>query len=155
MPDDSRESDEGRAGTPNGAARERRIPERAVGFDAVFRVLDDPRRRYLLYALEERSEWELADLAARVAAWEADAPEGAVDEDDRTRVYTALFHVHLPVLRDHDVVRFDPDAERVAAGEDAERIQTALAAVGAALGDDDSTADPGSGSDSGHEEDDG
>lgn len=71
---------DGKRGGPDGSARERRIPGRVSTLDAVLRVLDDPRRRYLLYAIQDRPDWDLDDLAARIAAWETDRSAEAVGE---------------------------------------------------------------------------
>lgn len=135
--DDSRQSeDEVGSDRPTGQQRStgrQRVPGRALTADDVFEVLDSSRRRYLLSALRERSEWQLDDLAGRVAARETDAPDRASDEKITERVYASLYRVHVPLLADRGVVSFDPATERVVAGDRFAPMVAALVAVGEAL----------------------
>jgi hypothetical protein len=99
--------------------------------DGVFVALAHPRRRYLCYSLLSATEWSLRDLAAKVAAWETDRPEHAVDEDRRERVYLSLYHAHVPRLVDEGIVTFDPETEQLATGPHADRVRTVLERLGA------------------------
>lgn len=131
--DGSGGSDGSRGGNSEEPGGERRVSEHVVELDEVFRALGDARRRRAVSALAERSEWSLRDLARWVAAREADVPEGAVEEADERRVYSSLYHVHVPLLVELDVVTFDAETERVRAAERTDRTIDALAAVGTAL----------------------
>lgn len=133
MTDDAPESDGGDGGESDEPLRDRRIPERVVSLDDVFDVLGNSRRRHVLYAFQERSEWSVDDLARRIAARETDSSEAAVDETDRRRVHTSLHHVHIPLLREHDVVTYDAASKHVRPGGSADRMLAALEGVGAYL----------------------
>ena len=97
--------------------------------DSVFSILDDRRRRYVLYALAEDPEWTLQELATRLVAWEEGVEDDDVGPHCRERRYISLYHTHLPKLADEDVVEFDADAERITSGERAAEVIEFLAAV--------------------------
>jgi DNA-binding transcriptional ArsR family regulator len=78
--------------------------------DAVFEVLSNERRRYVVHALREReSPVELGPLAEQIAAWENDTSVTDVTYDQRKRVYTALQQSHLPKMENAGAVEFDKD----------------------------------------------
>lgn len=76
--------------------------------DTVFDSLTNRRRRFVLYYLKQRDGTvELDELARQVAAWEiGTTPERVTDEQYR-RMYTDLFHTHLPKLSDAGIVDYD------------------------------------------------
>lgn len=89
-------------------------------------ILSVQRRRYLLYCLHLYSApLTLADIAHQLAVWETpDAETVAIDE--RQRIYTALYHDHLPALLDADLLTYSPAEDLVDHGPAAEAIEPAL-----------------------------
>ena len=112
-----------------------RVPQEVLELDYLYDALAHPRRRYLCYTLLEDAEWSLSDLATKVAAWEADVPEGEVTDTRRERVYVSLYHAQIPRLVDEGVVTFDETRETITAGENATSVLAALRAVGEMLDD--------------------
>ncbi|QZP39557.1 DUF7344 domain-containing protein [Halobaculum magnesiiphilum] len=101
--------------------------------DHVFSALSNPRRRYVMYALAENSEWILDALATKLAAWEEDVDEATVDANRRDRVYVSLYHTHVPKLVDEDIVAFDSETETITRAEHAEQVLAMLAGAGGSL----------------------
>lgn len=108
-------------------------PREMLELDHVFAALAHPRRRYLCYTLLESAEWSLRNLARKIAAWEADVPTDAVTDDQRDRVYVALYHTHVPKLVDEGIVEFDESSETIRASEHAAQVLAALEGMGATL----------------------
>jgi predicted transcriptional regulator len=71
------------------------------------RLLSDRDRRELLawLAEQENSQPSLSDLVDAVAKDSSEA--------ERRRVRTTLYHVHLPMLEEADVLQYDPDRQRI------------------------------------------
>jgi hypothetical protein len=79
----------------------------------VHELLAKQRRRHLLYCLYLSADpVSLPDAAARVTEREHD---GAGDDllDERSRVYTSLYHSHVPKLADADVVTYSQSEDMV------------------------------------------
>lgn len=88
----------------------------ALTCDECFELLSNPRRRYVLYCLQNADEEaSLGELAERIAAWENEVDVDEVSYRERKRVYTSLQQVHLPRLDDDDVVDFDDQSGVVTA----------------------------------------
>lgn len=113
--------------------RERTVSPDVLKTNYVFSVLAHPRRRYLCYLLREDSGWTLTDLATELAAWENDIPVNSVTDKQRTRVYTSLYHVHVPKLVEEGVATFDDKTEMVSPTEYTARVLTALQGLAASL----------------------
>jgi hypothetical protein len=109
------------------------VSSAVLSLDHVFEALEHPRRRYVCYALSERDEWSLPELATRIVAWERSVDPGSVDGEDRETVLISLYHSHVPTLRDRGVVQFDEAAGTVTPGENADQVLAALEGVGASL----------------------
>lgn len=76
--------------------------------DAAFRLLADETRRFVLSHLDGSDDRvRLADLAERVAAWEAGKPVAEVTEDERETAEIELHHKHLPMLADAGILEYD------------------------------------------------
>ncbi len=81
---------------------------------ALFDVFSNARRRRAVRCLKAQSgSCELADLVERVAAWENDVDPDEVTRAQRRRVYISLYQTHLPMLEDHGIVDWDPDAHTI------------------------------------------
>jgi len=86
----------------------------SVPEDAIFDVLSNRRRRYVLHLLEGRpGTVDLGGMAEQIAAWENGIPVGEVDGNQRKRVYTALQQTHLPKMDEAGLVAFDKDRGHV------------------------------------------
>jgi hypothetical protein len=78
--------------------------------EAVFEVLSNERRRYVLHHLKAEDERvTVRDLSEQVAAWENDIDIAAVTPKERKRVYTALHQTHLPKMAEVGVIDYDRD----------------------------------------------
>ena len=127
------DSDEG-VTSDTSAPPDRQLPPRGIlDIEPVYEALGHSRRRYLCYTLLEDTEWSLADLATKIAAWENDVPDQAVTEDQREDVYVSLYHAHVPKLVDEGVVTFDDVTETITTAEHAEQVLAALEGIGASL----------------------
>lgn len=98
--------------------------------DHVFDSPSHPHRRYLLYALLEETACSLRDLAAKIAAWEAEGNREPVSDDVTERIYIALYHIQVPKLTADDIVEFDSTTETVRPGANAEQVLAVLEHVG-------------------------
>lgn len=103
---------------------------RVLELDHVFEALAHPRRRYLLYALQEDAERSLQDLAAMVAAWEQDVPLEAVTDDEAESVYVTLYHNHVPKLVEDGIVDFVEATETIRPAGNAEQVLSVLENAG-------------------------
>lgn len=98
--------------------------------------LSDDRRRYLLYCLYLYTPpMKLADIAEQVLVWETEEePEDYLRE--RLYLYNDLYHEHLPVLREADLVEYDQREDAVDLGPAAAEFEPALERqLSAELGD--------------------
>lgn len=85
---------------------------------AVFDILQNQRRRFVLYHLDGRAApVELGALVEQVAAWENDTTVSSVTATQRKRVYDALQQVHLPRLQEAGLVEYDADTRTVSTTE--------------------------------------
>lgn len=84
-------------------------------------------RRYLLYCLVLYTPpVPLAMIADQLAVWtHAPRPEAQYLRE-RLRIYNALYHDHLPVLCDADLVTYDQEDDMVDVGPAAERVEPVL-----------------------------
>jgi hypothetical protein len=91
-----------------------------ISRDVIFELLKNQRRRYVLrYLADDPGPVRLRDLAERIAAWENDKPIGALDSDERKRVYVGLYQCHLTKMDDAGAVEFNQDRGLIALGEQA------------------------------------
>lgn len=84
---------------------------------AIFDMLSNARRRYVLLHLQQQSTASIRELSRELAAWENDVDATAVSSKQRKRVYTALHQTHLPRLDEYGVVAYDRDRGEVRATE--------------------------------------
>jgi len=89
-------------------------------------LLDDRRRRYLLYCLHlYANPLRLPDIAHQVTVWERPDSPG-VCLKTRLKTYMSLYHDHIPKLTGADVVRYEQDEDVVELGPAADRITPSL-----------------------------
>jgi hypothetical protein len=106
-----------------------------LGLDHVYEALGHPRRRYLCYSLLGDEDPSLSELATKIAAWENDVSEEAVEDSVQERVYVSLYHAHVPKLVDDGIVDFDEATETLTAAENADRVLGTLEALQSSLDD--------------------
>lgn len=104
-------------------------PSDSLSTDRVFDLLSSQRRRYALACLSEHESLSLADLADEVTRYERNTPISEIPEEDVLRVYTSLWHTHIPKLAESDVVTYDQDRDLVRLGENADRIESVISIV--------------------------
>lgn len=92
------------------------LPKSHLETNDMFKALTHERRRYLLYTLFEDDVWSLEDLARKLAAWENDVPEDAIDQAEIDGVYASLYHAHVPKLVEFGILEFDRRDERISRG---------------------------------------
>lgn len=80
--------------------------------DDVFGALSTGERRYLLYGLLEKPTQSFDEVADVVAGYRAGS-RGPVGPEERRRIASRLHHVHLPMLQDAGLLRYDHEAGRV------------------------------------------
>ena len=96
--------------------------------DEIFAILSNPRRRYVLYFLNQHGEGiELTDLAEHVAAWENDIPVEEVTSKQRRRVYNSLQQTHIPSLDESDLI--EEERGEVCLTDEAEKLDIYLELV--------------------------
>jgi len=89
-------------------------------------LLDDKRRRYLLYCLHMYTNpLRLPDIAHQVTVWEQ--PESdSVGLQQRLKTYMSLYHDQIPKLSSSNVVCYEQGEDMVELGPAAERIEPTL-----------------------------
>ncbi len=90
-----------------------------VDADALFDVLADTRRRFVLACLQGHANpMALGDVADELAAWERDAPLTEIPSEEVESTYAALYHVHVPKMADAGVVDYCRERDAVALAAD-------------------------------------
>ncbi|GKZ12562.1 hypothetical protein [Haladaptatus sp. T7] len=54
------------------------LSEDVLELNHVFQALAESRRRYLVYTLKSKTQWELTDIATKITSWEMNLPEHEV-----------------------------------------------------------------------------
>ena len=128
MSDDSpHNSDNENNGCGSGRSGIRPVPSRSQRLDVLFDVLTNQRRRYVLYYLQQQGGVANTEsMATQLAAWESQCPVDAVDEDRHERVFTDLYHTHLPKLEGAGVIDYDRRTGTIRLWEHAELLQNVL-----------------------------
>lgn len=73
----------------------------------IFDCLTSPKRRFILYYLQENEIADIDELATQIAMREAEAPPDEVSADHRERIVTQLIHTHLPKLVEAQCIEYD------------------------------------------------
>lgn len=85
------------------------VPDGGGGpLDRILTSLKKPRRRYLLYYLNEQEHAHIAESAQYIAACEWECELEDIPAEAHENVKIDLFHVHLPYLADFDLIEYDP-----------------------------------------------
>lgn len=101
--------------------------ERAT--DALFDVLSDSRRRFVIVYLHEKSrQLPLRDVAWELASRVRGDESSDVPAADVKAVHLSLYHVHVPKMAETGLVEFDRERNAVRLAEDSGQL-TALANV--------------------------
>lgn len=79
----------------------------ASRIDVTFSLLDETRRRYLLYIVQQTDPTTLTEAARTIAAAETEYQPANVPNDVLEDVRVDLQHVHLPKLQDSGVIEYD------------------------------------------------
>ena len=95
--------------------------------DEVFELFNNPRRRYVLYLLDEEPDgMSIGDLTDEVAAWEEESTVENLTQQQRKRVYVSLYQTHIVKMDELGVVEFDRDSGVVELTPKADRIRRFL-----------------------------
>lgn len=79
--------------------------------DAVFDILSNSRRRFLLSRLQQRGEpVALVDLADEIAAWENDTTVDELTDKQSKRVYVSVYQTHVPKLESTGLIEYDSES---------------------------------------------
>lgn len=97
--------------------------------DLIFDALSNERRQRALLHLQHVERTTLVDLAEHVAAWENNTTIGSVTREARSRVYTGLYHSHVPRLADMGIVEYDRETDMVSLTSAADAVVPYLDAV--------------------------
>lgn len=97
--------------------------------DLIFDALSNERRQRALLHLRRVDRTTLVDLAEHVAAWENNTTIGSVAREARSRVYTGLYHSHVPRLVDMGIAEYDRETDMVSLTPAADAIAPYLDAV--------------------------
>lgn len=102
-------------GLPDVAA----LADADVDADALFDVLADSRRRFVIACLDEYADpMALRDVADELATWERDAPITDIPADEVESIHAALYHVHVPKMVDAGIVDYCRERDAVALAAD-------------------------------------
>lgn len=95
--------------------------------DVVFDLLSSPRRRFVLYYLNQiDEEVTIGELADEVAAWENEVDVEDLSSQQRKRVYVSLYQTHVPKMDDAGIVEYDSDSGVVSLSDQAVDISAYL-----------------------------
>lgn len=97
----------------------------------VFDILSSPRRRYLLYYLQQEGEpVSIQELSAQIAAWENDVPVDELTSQQQKRVYVSLYQTHIPKLEEAGIAEYDQEEGTVRLTNRVEQMDEYLADTG-------------------------
>lgn len=97
--------------------------ESAPHLDAVFDALSDGRRRTTVSLLQTHERpMALADVADEIAIREHDADITSIPAEEVKRIYTSLYHSHVPKMAAAGLVVYSQERDVVALSDDAEQV---------------------------------
>lgn len=110
--------------------RSRSADAQSLSTDDAFDLLSNRRRRYLVHCLRKHdTPMSLADAADEIAIRENDTRLAEIPAEEVKRVYTSLYHSHVPRLVDANVVEYSQERDAVALSENAERLERYVDAI--------------------------
>jgi len=113
------------------------IEDAAIGFDQLFEILKNERRRRVLqYLLDGNGDVTLDQLAEEIAARETGKDIKQITSQERKRVYVGLYQCHLPKMDDYGAISYNKPRGTIEAGENTLLFERYLDA-------EDDDADPG------------
>ncbi|GAA0534730.1 hypothetical protein ABNG02_08615 [Halorubrum ejinorense] len=85
------------------------IEQAPIGFDQLFEILKNQRRRRVLrYLIEDENEGvTLDELAEEIAARETGKDIRQITSQERKRVYVGLYQCHLPKMDDYGAIAYN------------------------------------------------
>lgn len=99
------------------------LGEQSLSKDAIFEILSNSRRRYVLYYLDQEPESiELTALAEHVAAWENETDVDSLGKKETKRVYVSLYQTHIPKLAEAGLIEYDKEAGTVSLASQATEV---------------------------------
>ncbi|SMO53772.1 DUF7344 domain-containing protein [Halorubrum cibi] len=94
------------------------IEEASIGFDQLFEILKNERRRRVLrYLIEVDGEVTLSEIAEEIAARETEKDVKQITSQERKRVYVGLYQCHLPKMDDYGAISYNKPRGRIETGE--------------------------------------
>jgi hypothetical protein len=94
------------------------IEDPPMGFDQLFEILKNQRRRRVLqYIIDGNEEVTLDELAEVIAARETGKDIRQITSQERKRVYVGLYQCHLPKMDDYGAISYNKPRGRIEAGE--------------------------------------
>ena len=105
--------------TPASSIEPENIERAQIGFDQLFEILKNKRRRRVLrYLLEGgKEEVTLDELAEAIAARETGKDVKQISSQERKRVYVGLYQCHLPKMDDYGAVSYNKPRGRIETAE--------------------------------------
>jgi len=91
--------------------------------DQMIQILSEQRRRSTLQVLQQHQEAAISEIAKEIAAREDNGPNNDVRSD---AVRIDLYHCHVPILADADLVHYTEEWDIVAISEHGTNITVFL-----------------------------
>ena len=112
------------------------IEDAPIGFDQLFEILKNERRRRVLQHLIERGEEVTLDqLAEEIAARETGKDVRQISSQERKRVYVGLYQCHLPKMHDYGAITYNKPRGRIEPGDQLHLFERYLTAEETEPGD--------------------
>jgi hypothetical protein len=83
----------------------------------LFEVLAHPYRRFVISSLDDADDATVQQLAADLAAWQAELPASERSARSADGIALLLHHNHLPKMAEADVIKYDLDRRLVRPAE--------------------------------------
>lgn len=92
--------------------------ENELSPDAVFELLSNPRRRFIIAFLRQADEpVDIKEFVRQIAALENGVPLDELTDSQEKRIHVSLYQTHIPKLEDAGVLEYDPDWGLVTPGD--------------------------------------
>lgn len=95
--------------------------------DLLFDLLSNRRRRFVLhYLLREDRPVSIQELSKQVAMWEFGVTDEELSDQQKKRIYVALYQTHVPKLEEAGVIEYDSDTGLVEIAGQARQLEPYL-----------------------------